>query len=69
MAYIIPVQEVITKSIFCSINVKLTCETSIQWQEIREAPFALRGSQNGGNKLRKYKMFKQQFASEPYTYL
>ena len=55
-----------TRSILCSFGHELSQLQLTQWTEKTNAPVTVRGEIFGGNKLRTYRTFKNEFITEPY---
>ena len=50
-----------------SIEADLKTISDIAWKEKLNATFAIRGNVQGGNKLRTYSQFKQEYGTEQYV--
>ena len=66
MEYVYRAQDANTRSILCSFGHELIQLQLTQWTEKINAPVAVRGEMFGGNKLRTYRTFKNEFITEPY---
>ena len=61
-----PSCHIVTRSILCSFGHELSQLQLTQWTEKINAPVAVRGEMFGGNKLRTYRTFKNEFITKPY---
>ena len=66
MEYVYRAQDANSRSILCSFGHELSQLQLTQWTEKLNAPVAVRGEMFGGNKLRTYRTFKNEFITEPY---
>ena len=66
MEYVYHAQDANTGSILCSFGHELSQLQPTQWTGKIKAPVAVRGEMFGGNKLRTYRTFKNEFITEPY---
>ena len=60
-------EKVNTHSVFFSIESELKVISDIAWKEKLNATSAIRGNAQGGNKLRTYSQFKNEYGTEPYV--
>ena len=56
-----------TRSVLLCIKAELKVIYDIAWKEKLNATCAIRGNAQGGNKLRTYSQFKQEYGPEPYV--
>ena len=66
MEYVYRAQDANTRSILSNFGHELSQLQLTQWTEKINAPVAVRGKMFGGNKLRTYRTFKNEFVTEPY---
>ena len=66
MEYVYRAQDANTRSVLCSFGHELNQLQLTQWTEKINAPVAVGGEMFGGNKLRIYRTFKNEFITEPY---
>ena len=66
-AYLIGAGNVNTRSVLLSIRAELKDIYDIASKEKLNATSAIRGKAQGGNKLRTYSQFKQDYGTEPYV--
>ena len=66
-AYSLGAGNVNTRSVLLSIKAELKTIFDIVWKEKLNATSAIRGNAQGGNKLRTYSQFKQEYRTEQYV--
>lgn len=66
-AHVCQEQQLVKRTVMNSMDIALKVFYDSQWNDRLHAEHANRGREAGGNKLRTYKQFKEQYSTEPYV--